>query len=176
VLGYGQGIGHCTWLSEWRHCSPFRLTLHYKIPASGVEPASSNGKLSGEYALLVHDHAGQIAWSQKGQIPASPLFQASVSGLTGKNEVRAFLDKTGVLRVILSDSSSSSSGGSSKQEQLLWASASACKKQSSAAGAGGNGTGPGAAIVTYMPRLVLNSVTGIPMVICDRDELDTFSL
>lgn len=184
-LGHGQGIGHCTWLSEWRQCTPFRLTLHYKIPASGLESSSSNVKQNGEYALLVHDHVGQIVWSQKGQIPASyPLLEAGVSGLTDRDELRASLDKTGVLRVIFSDSASSSSSGGeggsggdgsgrsgSKQEQLLWASTSVCKKPSKS-----SDTDKGAGIATYMPRLVLNSVTGKPTVICDREELDTFSV
>jgi len=176
--GKGQGIGHCTWLSQWRQCNPFQLSLHYSVP-SGEAGMVTNG----EYALLVHDQAGQIAWSQRGKIPALSLSQEVKEGQDREvlyPELRAALDKNGVFRVIIGSSTSSRSGSGSssssagKQEQLLWASSSTCKKQSTS-NTSDSGTDD-RRIETYLPRLVLNSVTGKPMVLCDREEQDILSL
>ena len=100
VSGLGQGIGHCTWLSEWRQCTPYRLTWHYKTSASGVESVSINSKHNREYALVVRDHAGQIVWLQKGLIPVSSLVypsEADASELMDKHKVRASLTKQAYL-------------------------------------------------------------------------------
>jgi len=170
----GRGIGHCTWLSEWRQCKPYRLSLHYTIPSQGQVT-------NGEYALLVHNQAGQIAWSQKGKIPALSFSQEVKEGQGQGGEViypelRASLDDTGVLRVIIGSSTTSISSSTGKQEQLLWASTSTCKKRSTSNNSNSAGVENGMITDSNLPRLVLNKLTGKPMVVCDREEQDILLL